>query len=103
MVGGPPEDHLSNHVHQAAGMIAAQTGCKIPEAISLLVVRAAQMSQSLEDTALDVLDRVIDFADQDLAPARPAESFPPGNVHAADLPQRGTVFTAWPTGPHQIP
>ena len=64
MVGGPPEDHLSNHVHQAAGMIAAQTACKIEDAISLLIVRAAQMGQSLEDTALDVLDRVIDFADQ---------------------------------------
>jgi plasmid stability protein len=42
-------------------MIAAQAGCDIVEAYHRLNIRAAAMGQSLQDTALDVLDRRIRF------------------------------------------
>ncbi len=54
-------DRISIHVHQATGMIAAQANCDIDEAYNRLVIRAAAADQSLEATALDVLDRVIRF------------------------------------------
>jgi hypothetical protein len=41
MVGGPPEDHLSDHIHQATGMVSAQVGCDISEALHRLIIRAA--------------------------------------------------------------
>jgi hypothetical protein len=56
MPKGPPGDHLSNHVHQATGMVAAQADCDIDEALQLMVIRAAATQVSLEDLALDVLD-----------------------------------------------
>lgn len=48
-------------VHQATGMVAVQVGCDIDEALNRLTIRADAMDQSLQDTALDVLDRRIHF------------------------------------------
>ncbi len=54
-------DYHSVHVHQATGMVAAQAECDIAEAFARLTIRAAAMGQSLDDTALDVLDGVLRF------------------------------------------
>jgi hypothetical protein len=53
--------NVNDRVHQAAGMIAAQTGCGLEEALHRLIIRAEAMRQTIEDTALDVLDSVIRF------------------------------------------
>ena len=42
-------------------MIAAQVDCSIGEALDRMRIRAAATGQSLEHTALDVLDGVIRF------------------------------------------
>jgi plasmid stability protein len=42
-------------------MVAAQAGCDIQEAFNRLTIRAAAMGQSLDDIALDVLDRIVRF------------------------------------------
>jgi hypothetical protein len=57
----PPDDYFSEHVHQATGMIAAQVDCSVGEALDRMRIRAAATGQSLEHTALDVLDGVIRF------------------------------------------
>lgn len=61
MPGGPSEEELSDRVHQAAGMIAAQAGCDLPAARSMLIAKATEIGESLDDTALDVLDGIIRF------------------------------------------
>jgi hypothetical protein len=61
MTGGMSDDALSKNVHQAVGMVAAQVGCDVDEALARLKIRADAMGQTLEHTALDVLDRVIRF------------------------------------------
>jgi hypothetical protein len=61
MTGGLSDDSLSKNVHQAVGMIAAQVDCDVDEALARLKIRADAMGQTLELTALDVLDRVIRF------------------------------------------
>lgn len=52
-------DYISEHVHQATNLIAAPVDCSLGEALNRLRIRAAAMDQSLEHTALDVLDGVI--------------------------------------------
>jgi hypothetical protein len=42
-------------------MIAAQSDCDVDEAFHRLNIRAAAMGQTLQDTALDVLDLRIRF------------------------------------------
>jgi hypothetical protein len=42
-------------------MVAAQVGCDLIEAFDRLKIRATAMGQTLEDTALDVIDGVIRF------------------------------------------
>jgi plasmid stability protein len=42
-------------------MVAAQVDCAMGEALNRLRIRAAAMGQSLEHTALDVLDGLIRF------------------------------------------
>jgi hypothetical protein len=54
-------DFPSNRVHQATGMISAQADCTLTEAMQLLIIRAEAMGQSIEDTALDVIDGIIRF------------------------------------------
>jgi len=61
MAGGTPADDLSVVVHQATGMIAVQADCEISEAFDRLQIRAAATGQTLHQTALDVLERVIRF------------------------------------------
>jgi AmiR/NasT family two-component response regulator len=55
-------EYVGVHVQQATGMVAAQVGCDIDEAFNRLTIRAAALNQSLELTALDVIDRVIRFS-----------------------------------------
>jgi hypothetical protein len=43
-------------------MVAVQAGCDVTEALGRLKIRADAMGQSLEDTALDVLDGVVRFS-----------------------------------------
>jgi AmiR/NasT family two-component response regulator len=62
MAGGP-EEHLSYRIHQATGMVAAQVGCDIDEALARLRIRATATGRTLEDMALDVLDREVRFDD----------------------------------------
>ena len=52
---------LGDHVHQAAGMVAAQLDCDVSEALGRLKIRADATGQTLEDMALDVLDGVVRF------------------------------------------
>jgi hypothetical protein len=62
MAGGRSDgEQLSAHVHQATGIISVHAECTIPEALVLLRRRAEAMGQSLEHTALDVLDGLIHF------------------------------------------
>ena len=56
-----PDDYFGDHVHQATGVIAGQANCSMGAALDRLRVRAAAMDQSLEHTALDVLDGLIRF------------------------------------------
>jgi AmiR/NasT family two-component response regulator len=56
---GPQSDRVS----QATAMISAQAGCDLADAFDLLRERAFTMGQSLEITALDVIDGVIHFDD----------------------------------------
>ena len=61
MGGGLWDDSFSNDVHQATGMIAAQLQCDVDEAFARLRIRAAATNQTLQETALDVVGRVIRF------------------------------------------
>jgi hypothetical protein len=65
MPDGAYGEHLGDRVHQATGMISAQAECDLTEALALLIVRAAELGQTLETTALDVIDGVIRFDDPD--------------------------------------
>jgi hypothetical protein len=58
---GSSEEFLTVAIHQATGMIAAQADCDIDEAFHRLNIRAAAMGQTVQDTALDILDRRIRF------------------------------------------
>jgi len=61
MSNGSSDEFRSVAVHQATGMIAAQADCGVDEAFHRLNIRAAAMGQTLQDTALDVLDCRIRF------------------------------------------
>jgi hypothetical protein len=61
MSGGESGEDFSVAVHQAAGMIAVQADCEIVEALNRLKIRAEAAGQTLHETALEVLDRVIRF------------------------------------------
>ena len=58
----PSDEPLSVAVHHATGMIAAQADCDVGEAFNRLKIRAAALGQTLDEAALDVLDRVIRFS-----------------------------------------
>ena len=53
--------NVSSRVAAADEMIAAQAGCDMDEALQLLIVRTKSLGQSMEITALDVLDGIIRF------------------------------------------
>lgn len=57
----PREGPQSPRVSQATGMVSVQATCSIPEAFNLLRERAFALDQSLEHTALDVIDGFVRF------------------------------------------
>ena len=56
-----PDGQSWAHVHQAVGMIAEQIGCTVDEALERLFERAREIGQTVEHTALDVIDREMRF------------------------------------------
>jgi hypothetical protein len=61
MVHEPNSEFFKAHLHQATVMIAGQLECSVAEALQVLRIRAKAMGQSVEITALDVLDGEIRF------------------------------------------
>ena len=61
MADNPTNGAQSARVLQATGMISAQAGCDVAAAFELLQERARATDQSLEHTALDVIDGIIRF------------------------------------------
>ena len=63
----PPLHHAelrkSMVIAYATGQIVRQADAEVIAAFDLLAARAAELGQSLHDTALDVLDGVIRFAE----------------------------------------
>jgi hypothetical protein len=57
---------LSVEVHQATGMVAAQAECTVAEALGRLIIRAEAMGQTLDLTALDILDDLVHFRPQEV-------------------------------------
>jgi phage-related minor tail protein len=57
----PADETLTVAAHQAAGIVAEQAHCDIREAFRQLITRSAAIGQSLDDTALDVIDHVVRF------------------------------------------
>ena len=58
---GNGDSHADDHVHQAMGMISSQAGCDLSEAFDKLRERATAMGESIEDTALGVLNGATRF------------------------------------------
>jgi AmiR/NasT family two-component response regulator len=54
---GPQSDRVS----RATGMISVQAHCTVPETFDLLRERSMKIDQTLEHTALDVIDGLIRF------------------------------------------
>ncbi len=52
---------LNEQVHQATGIVGEQLHCSMLEALSRLIIRAKATGQTLDVTALDVIDGVIRF------------------------------------------
>ena len=61
MADNPTNGARSARVLQATGMISVQAGCDVDEALTLLQERALATGQTLEHTALDVIDGIIRF------------------------------------------
>ena len=61
MVDEPNNDLFEAHLHQATVMIAGQLDCSFTQALQVLRSCAKAMGQSVEITALDVLDGEIHF------------------------------------------
>jgi hypothetical protein len=59
----PPDVRVSMVVAHASGVIARECDCCPIEAFDRLQARARELGQTLEHTALDVLDGVLRFAD----------------------------------------
>ncbi|MBF4609395.1 GAF and ANTAR domain-containing protein [Curtobacterium sp. VKM Ac-1393] len=54
-------------VHQASGMLAAQTGADVDDSLLILRGHAYAAGRSVRDLAADVVARVVDFTDHDAA------------------------------------
>jgi hypothetical protein len=54
-------DQTSGRVAQASLMIAVQVPCEREEALQRLGIRASGLRQSIEETALDVIDGLLRF------------------------------------------
>jgi len=64
MTGNPTsngDNEYSNRVHEAAGMVSAQIGCSVAEALDRLKQRADVTCERVEDVAVDVIHRIIRF------------------------------------------
>jgi hypothetical protein len=63
MAGNPngTGDDFSDRVHQATGMVSAQARCNLAEALDRLIERADATGKSLDEIAMDVINRVIRF------------------------------------------
>jgi AmiR/NasT family two-component response regulator len=61
MADPPRSGPQSDRVSQATGMISVQGGCSLAEAFDMLRERAFALGQTLEFTALDVIDGEIRF------------------------------------------
>ena len=57
----PRQGPYSDRVSQATGIVSVQADCRMAEAFDLLRERAFALDQTLEHTALDVLDGVLRF------------------------------------------
>ena len=53
--------HFNSRIHQATGMISVQAHCDLGEALAKMRIRAAGIGQSLEATAVGVIDGAIRF------------------------------------------
>jgi hypothetical protein len=53
--------YQSSRVHQATGMVAAQASVGTVEALVLLKAKAVELDETLEHTALDVIDGALRF------------------------------------------
>jgi hypothetical protein len=58
---GFSDEYVSTVVRQATAIVSVQLGCDLDEALDRLNVRAMMLNQAVEQTALDVLDRIISF------------------------------------------
>ena len=62
MAGHPGDGgDFSDRVHQATSMVSAQLHCTLAEVLDRLIIRADASGQSLEHTALDVIDGELRF------------------------------------------
>ena len=57
----PPEMRASAVIGYATGQVVRQADCEVIEAFDRLAERAKLLGQTLEHTALDVLDGIIRF------------------------------------------
>jgi hypothetical protein len=62
---GDAHPPLNLVVHQATGMVVAQTGLSAAEALHRLKVYAQEVSSPMDDVARDVVNRVISFVPED--------------------------------------
>lgn len=60
-----PGEYSRREIHQAVGMVAAQTGASPSDALLLLRASAFAAGRRVRDVAVDVLDRLIDFGEPD--------------------------------------
>jgi hypothetical protein len=61
MANRSSDQRLSVVVNEATGIVAVQADCCIIEAFDRLTIRADSIGQTLEHTALDVIDHVLRF------------------------------------------
>jgi hypothetical protein len=55
------DDRVNPRVAEAIGTVATQADCDLEEAYRLLRLRADALAQTVEHTALDVLDGIVRF------------------------------------------
>jgi hypothetical protein len=61
LVESPNDGYLGDRVHQASGMVSAQLGCGVAEALAQMMILAAQTNEPLEELAEAVLHHRIRF------------------------------------------
>jgi hypothetical protein len=60
-VDTPKRPYLADRVHQASGMVSAQLGCGVAEALAQMMILAAKTQEPLMELADDVVQRRITF------------------------------------------